>query len=119
MTDLGTLGDPDASIASGCVNQRLAVGGSLTSSIPDPNVGFPPMRPSAWVSGKMIDLGTLGGDFGSAQCGNNRGQVIGVSSLPQIPLLVLQENLVAVALAIRLCISSGETSSTCVLIVHL
>jgi len=29
----------------------------------------------------MIDLGTFGGTFGLAQCGNNRGQVIGQASL--------------------------------------
>jgi probable HAF family extracellular repeat protein len=81
MTDLGTLGGPDAFIASGCVNQGLAVGGSLTSSIPDPSTGLPPMHPFVWKNGKMVDLGTLGGTFGSAQCGNNRGQVIGQSSL--------------------------------------
>jgi probable HAF family extracellular repeat protein len=85
MIDLGTLGGPDAFIGSGCVNQGLAVGGSLTSSIPDPATGFPPMRPFAWGSGKMIDLGTLGGNFGFAQCGNDRGQVIGTSSLAEHP----------------------------------
>jgi probable HAF family extracellular repeat protein len=30
----------------------------------------------------MIDLGSLGGTFGTAQCANNRGQVIGQSNLP-------------------------------------
>jgi probable HAF family extracellular repeat protein len=39
------------------------------------------MHPFVWENGKMLDLGTLGGNFGSAQCGNNRGQVIGQSSL--------------------------------------
>ena len=32
MIDLGTLGGPDAFVASGCVNQILAVGSSLTSA---------------------------------------------------------------------------------------
>ena len=86
LFDLGTLGGPDAFVSgSGCVNQGLVVGGSLTSFVPDPSTGLPPMRPFAWGNGKMIDLGTLGGSFGSAQCGNHRGQVIGTSSVAEHP----------------------------------
>lgn len=85
MTDLGTLGGPDAIIAAGCVNQGLAVGSSLTSYTPDSNTGFPPVAPFAWIKGAMKNLGTLGGSFGFAQCGNNRGQVIGASSLAEHP----------------------------------
>jgi probable HAF family extracellular repeat protein len=81
MIDLGTLGGPDAFVAAGCVNQGLVVGSSLVSSTPDSNTGVPPVHPFAWAYGKMIDLGTLGGNFGTAQCGNNRGQVIGQASL--------------------------------------
>ena len=33
----------------------------------------------------MTDLGTLGGVYGIAQCANNRGQVIGQSSLAEFP----------------------------------
>ena len=85
--DLGTLGGPDAFVSVGCVNQRqgLVVGGSLTSSIPDPIAGVPPQDPFLWENGTMLDLGTLGGTFGYAQCANNRGQVIGVSSLAENP----------------------------------
>jgi probable HAF family extracellular repeat protein len=85
--DLGTLGGPDAFSGRGCVNERegLVVGGSLTSSIPDPIAGVPPQDPFLWENGTMLDLGTLGGTFGSAQCANNRGQVIGVSSLAENP----------------------------------
>jgi probable HAF family extracellular repeat protein len=81
IIDLGTLGGPDAWVTAGCVNQGLVVGSSLTSSTPDPNTGVPPLHPFAWENGKMIDLGTFGGTFGLAQCGNNRGQVIGQASL--------------------------------------
>jgi len=81
--DLGTLGGPDAFAGAGCVNQRedLVVGSSLTSSIPNPVTGFPTVDPFLWQNGKMINLGTLGGVFGFAQCANNRGQVIGQSDL--------------------------------------
>ena len=81
MIDLGTLGGPDAFVWAGCGNQGLVVGSSYTSSLPDPNTGVPPIHPFVWEKGKMVDLGTLGGNFGSAQCGNDRGQVIGQSSL--------------------------------------
>ncbi len=85
--DLGTLGGPDAFAFAGCVNQHqgLVVGGSLTSSIPDPIVGVPRQDPFLWENGTMLDLGTLGGNFGSAQCANSRGQIIGVSSLSGNP----------------------------------
>ena len=86
MIDLGTLGGPDAFVSgSGCGNQGLVVGNSLTSFAADPSVGIPPMRPFAWGGRKMIDLGTLGGEFGFAQCGNHRGQVIGTSSVAEHP----------------------------------
>lgn len=85
MTDLGTLGGPDAFIAAGCMNQGLPVGSSFTSSTPDSSIGFPPVAPFAWIKGAMKNLGTLGGSFGFAQCGNNRGQVIGASSLAEHP----------------------------------
>jgi probable HAF family extracellular repeat protein len=82
MFDLGTLGGPDAFVGVGCVNQGLLVGGSFTSSVADPDTGLPPLHPFAFENGKLRDLGTFGGNFGFAQCGNNRGQVIGQSSLP-------------------------------------
>jgi probable HAF family extracellular repeat protein len=89
--DLGTLGGPDAFVGAGCVNQRQGqvVGGSFTSSIPDPIAGVPPQDPFLWENGTMLDLGTLGGTFGSALCANNRGQVIGVSSLAETPFACL------------------------------
>lgn len=69
--DLGTLGGPDAFVAAGCVNQRqgLVVGRSLTSSIPDPIAGSPPQDPFLWENGTMLDLGSLGGNFGSRSAG--------------------------------------------------
>jgi probable HAF family extracellular repeat protein len=85
MMDLGTLGGPDAFLNSGCVNQGLIVGNSFTSSTPDPNTGIPPQDPFLWENGRMIDLGTLGGNFGFGWCGNHRGQVIGGSSLAENP----------------------------------
>jgi probable HAF family extracellular repeat protein len=83
MQDLGTLGGPDAfATAGGCNLQRdgLVAGASFTSSTPNAS-GFPTLDPFLWKDGTMIDLGGLGGTFGTAQCANNRGQVIGQSNL--------------------------------------
>jgi probable HAF family extracellular repeat protein len=81
MQDLGTLGGPDAWASSGINERGQVAGGSYTNSTPNPATGVPPSDPFLWEEGKgMTDLGTLGGD-GFAQDINNRGQVIGYSSL--------------------------------------
>jgi uncharacterized membrane protein len=41
----------------------------------------PTLDPFFWEDGRMIDLGTLGGNFGVADWMNNRGQVVGGSDL--------------------------------------
>jgi probable HAF family extracellular repeat protein len=82
--DLGTLGGPDAfASAGGCNLQRdgLVTGASFASWTPNAS-GFPTLDPFLWKEGTMVDLGGLGGTFGTAQCANNRGQVIGQSNLP-------------------------------------
>lgn len=87
MQDLGTLGGPDAVAAAGCANERsgLIPGSSFTNFTPTLATGIPTMDPFLWDNGTMTDLGTLGGIFGTAQCANNRGQVIGQSSLSEHP----------------------------------
>jgi probable HAF family extracellular repeat protein len=87
MRDLGTLGGPDAMAASGCENERsgFVPGSSFTDFTPNLATGIPTMDPFLWDNGTMTDLGTLGGIFGTAQCANNRGQVIGQSSLSEHP----------------------------------
>ena len=88
MRDLGTLGGADA-IGSfgGCVNARrgLVAGSSYINSTPNASTNIPTTDPFLWDSGRMTDLGTLGGVYGIAQCANNRGQVIGQSSLAEFP----------------------------------
>ncbi len=81
MKDLGTLGGPDAFQLAWCSNPGLVVGGSLTNDIPNQSTQYPTQEPFAWDGAKMINLGTLGGTFGFAQCGNHMGQIIGQSNL--------------------------------------
>lgn len=79
MTDLGTLGGPDA--GANYVNERGQVTGvSYTSNEPDPS-GAPPTRPFIWEDGKMEDLGSLGGTFGFSSDISNRGEIVGLSNL--------------------------------------
>lgn len=73
------------------VNERGHVAGwALVDSTVNSVTGQPTQHPFLWVSGRMIDLGTLGGTLavvGSLQDGgaggglNNREQIIGTSSL--------------------------------------
>jgi len=83
MRDLGTLGGPDSFAAPGCNNQsdELVAGSSFIDSNPNADTGLPTLDPFLWNNGTMTDLGSLGGTYGYAQCTNNRGQVIGQSSL--------------------------------------
>jgi probable HAF family extracellular repeat protein len=92
IRDLGTLGGNCAGI--GVVDTNIhaineagqIVGGSTTSAIPNPLTGNPTWDPFLWEEGKgMTDLGTLGGAYGGAQAINNRGQIIGQSSIAADP----------------------------------
>jgi probable HAF family extracellular repeat protein len=83
MRDLGTLGGPDSFPGLGGINQQrdLVVGASYLNSIPNETTGLPTLNPFLWKDGTMLDLGTLGGTFGSASVANNKGQVTGLSNL--------------------------------------
>jgi len=79
---LGTLGGPDATPFPGAINERGQIAGmSYTNSTPGPPSGLPPLNPFLWNKGRMIDLGSLGGNFGLAIALNEHGQVVGFSDL--------------------------------------
>jgi probable HAF family extracellular repeat protein len=82
MKDLGTLGGPDAMAFPGNINQRGQVPGvSYTDNIPGPPFGLPTLHPFLWDGTKMIDMGSLGGDFGFVTALNNRGEAVGLDLL--------------------------------------
>jgi probable HAF family extracellular repeat protein len=80
ITDLGTLGGNNAE-ADAINDPGEVIGESETTTIPDPDLGFPPNHAFLWHEGVMTDLLTLGGKLSWAGGLNNRGQVAGVSTL--------------------------------------
>jgi len=81
MQDLGTLGGPDANAF--LVNEHGQITGwSFTNTTPSTNCPFPlTTHTFLWESGKMTDLGTLGGTCSFPNWLNDRGEVVGQSNL--------------------------------------
>ena len=85
MQDLGTLGGPDA-IANLVNESGQIVGESYTNSTPSSycaeNLGLSLTTGAfLWQNGKMVNLGSFGGTCTYAIDLNNRGQVVGTSTL--------------------------------------
>lgn len=83
LTDLGTLPGVNSGLAS-WINSQGWVAGFSENSITDPLTGFPETTAVLWEDGKIIDLGTLGGNVSGANAVNNLGQVVG-GALNAIP----------------------------------
>ena len=80
LRDLGTLGGNDA--VAGIINKAGQIAGtSYTNTIPNQTTGIPSQDPFFWERGKMVDVGNLGGTFAYANWMNERGQVVGLSTL--------------------------------------
>lgn len=80
LTDLGTLPGGLSSDVKAISGNGLIAGQSQIGVMDSLNPGFPEFHPALWQNGKVIDLGTLGGNVGAAFDVNNRGQVVGATS---------------------------------------
>lgn len=76
LTDLGALSGTNSSLVSWINSQGWAAGFS-ENGIMDPINGFPETTAVLWKDGKIIDLGSLGGNASGANALNNQGQVVG------------------------------------------
>jgi probable HAF family extracellular repeat protein len=78
-SDLGAL-PGGASSAAFWINSDGLVVGNSENGITDPLIpGFPEVRAVLWNQGKIIDLGTLGGNQSFAEAVNDRNQIVGVA----------------------------------------
>jgi len=101
IKDLGTLGGL-ASVAN-AVNNRGEVAGGASNGVADDPFSmlnsdnwifgaFPNNTHShafVWIDGLLFDLGTLGGPDSMAIFNNDRGQVVGISYLDDVPVPAL------------------------------
>jgi probable HAF family extracellular repeat protein len=81
MEDLGTLGGPDA--FAPLINERGQIAGiSYPDTTPSSNCPWPlTTHLFLWASGKMRDLGTLGGTCILPDDMNDQGQIVGFSNM--------------------------------------
>jgi probable HAF family extracellular repeat protein len=78
ITDLGALppSDQNCSFALG-INDKGEIAGQSENGVIDPLLGLIEVRGVVWKDGKIVDLGTFGGNHSAAMSINNQGQVAG------------------------------------------
>jgi probable HAF family extracellular repeat protein len=77
QTDLGALPGVGNTSAPLWLNDQGTIVGISENGVIDPLTGSPEIRAVRWKGGKIVDLGTLGGNAGYANAINSRGQVAG------------------------------------------
>jgi probable HAF family extracellular repeat protein len=83
-TDMGSLPGEGSFSFFYWINDRGAAVGSSTNGLVDPLTGYPQLRGVLWKDGKILDLGTLGGNGSIANAINNLGDIAG-GALNAIP----------------------------------
>ena len=77
LTDLGVLDNTNNSCQPTWVNDRDVVVGACENGLIDPLANFPEIDATVWKDGRIMDIGTLGGNASASMAVNNRGQVTG------------------------------------------
>ncbi len=79
LTDLGTLPGGGSSWSE-FINEAGQMVGRSQNGLIDPLTGIPATIAVVWQDGKILSLGTLGGNQSASIANNNRGQVIGIAA---------------------------------------
>lgn len=79
LSDLGALPGVNSSTV-GWINSSGTAAGQSTNSTVDPITGWPEEIAVLWKDGRVIDLGTLGGNESQADAINDRGQIAGIAA---------------------------------------
>lgn len=79
LTDLGALPGGGSS-ATNAINSHEQVVGFSENGVINPLNGIPELIATVWQDGKVIDLGTFGGNFSLASMNNDHGQVVGCAT---------------------------------------
>jgi probable HAF family extracellular repeat protein len=77
QTDLGALPGVGNTSAPLWLNDQGTIVGISENGVIDPLTGSPENHAVLWKGGKIVDLGTLGGNASLANAINNRGQAVG------------------------------------------
>ena len=78
LTDLGALPGVNSSCVSHISGNGWIAGQSENGAI-DPITGWPEAQAVLWKNGRVVNLGTLGGNESFSIAVNNRGQVVGLA----------------------------------------
>ena len=78
LTDLGALPGVNSSFPF-WINDLGGIVGISENGLIDPLTGFPEVVATYWKYGKIIDLGTFGGNASYANAINNEGEIVGMA----------------------------------------